>query len=256
MPRPEFLQQVAHSVDALASQLPSADKDEIAPEEQPSQGAGEASGLSSSALSDAVPPEADSAVESESEANLSGPENLPPLDGEFDYVDTDGRKHHVTYVQGQQTGPFQQRDSESQLELSGTLLNGLPEGPLETYDQGVLQSRVEMANGVPHGKMTLFSADGRTTAEIVYQEGQRHGEMKTFYANGNVQNLVTYENDKKNGVMETYTEAGELMARVSYKGDSLHGQEVLYDGQGHIISESVYEHGEKVSSTTPQATGT
>lgn len=199
----------------------------------------------------------------------------PPEDGEYESVDEDGRKLCVVYKGGQLNGPWKMFDAEGNLEASGTMKEGTLEGPFETYRNGILVSQVELVAGVPHGVMKMFNDEGKLSSEVTFDHGVKQGEMITYHPNGQKASVTVFKDDKKNGVMESFSEDGQLASRVNYKNDKLEGlsenfytggasgllrsvnytddepdgTETLYDVNGKVVSQSVYDHGQKVSST-------
>lgn len=202
------------------------------------------------------------------------PDEPFPPDGEVEYIDDDGKKHCVTFADGEPNGPFQIFDAEGNLELEGEMAHGKICNEYKSYEKGVLRTQVAMEDGVPHGVMKQFDDEGNLSAEITFEKGNKQGEMKTFHPSGEVASEITYKNDQKNGPMKTFSENGELMIQASYKDDKLDGtlenfytgpngngclrsadykkdqldgKETIYQVSGQIISETEYKDGQPVS---------
>jgi antitoxin component YwqK of YwqJK toxin-antitoxin module len=198
-------------------------------------------------------------IESDLTKNFSPPDpqllkeqQPPPKDGEYEYVDENGKRNILTYKDGELTGPIQIFDKAGNLELECVMENGQLNGTCKIYDSGILKSETEMLSNLPHGSSKQFDENGVLIAEIKFENGKKQGEMTQFHSNGEISTITTFTEDKMDGSYKGYNVGGELLMKSEYKNNKLQGlMENFYtgiDGNG-IMRESIYENGQLAGRT-------
>lgn len=195
----------------------------------------------------------------------------PPEDGEFEYVDDDGKRHVITYENGELTGPIKIFDKNDQLEFEGEMKKGKLCGMCKTYEQGILRSQTNLLDNLPQGLSQQFDEHNNLITETNFEKGVKQGEMKQYYPTGELLTKVTFDHDEMNGPLESYNGQGEILMKTTYKKNKiqgnmenfytgtdgigcmrlatykegeLQGKEVIYHSSGSILSESYYEAGQ------------
>jgi antitoxin component YwqK of YwqJK toxin-antitoxin module len=138
--------------------------------------------------------------------------------------------------------------------------NGVKEGVVKTYKNGVLQQVgqycagskcgistyyyptgevskvVPYENGKEHGEGFEYDVDGRVITLLKYQEGflrradkinrlddrgNKRGPWISYHPNGKVAEEGFYMNDKKNGIFKTFNKQGDLLTLEKYRDGEL-----------------------------------
>ncbi len=95
-------------------------------------------------------------------------------------------------------------------------------GVKKTYGyEGELTSTVKIANGVPHGIMSIYDSKRRVIRQIPYVNGKKHGIDKSFYPNGDRMITYTYQYGIKSGNAYTYNSNGSVCKKAIYKNGRL-----------------------------------
>jgi antitoxin component YwqK of YwqJK toxin-antitoxin module len=82
--------------------------------------------------------------------------------------------------------------------------------------------------------ITQYTSGNRIVKEVTFKNGVRHGLMKTFYANGLLRQTFWYENGKIQDTARWYQEDGRVFRTTPYKDDSAHGIQTQYYRTGAI----------------------
>jgi hypothetical protein len=85
--------------------------------------------------------------------------------------------------------------------------------------------------------------NGKTKAEIPYENGKQHGISKSYGRDGKLILELPYNNGKREGISKKYYAGGkQLYQTTEYKNDKLHGLQVKYRESGNIMSEARFEN--------------
>ncbi len=88
------------------------------------------------------------------------------------------------------------------------------------YD-GELTSTVNIANGVPHGIMTIYDSKRRVIRQIPYVNGKVDGVDTSFYPNGDKMITYTYRDGMKHGDAYSYYPDGRVCRKAIYRKNRL-----------------------------------
>ncbi|SDD62134.1 toxin-antitoxin system YwqK family antitoxin [Paraburkholderia lycopersici] len=114
---------------------------------------------------------------------------------------------------------------------------------VETRDSaGALVSRVELADGVPHGESVQYAPNGTALLRASYAFGLLDGTLRTCDAQGRPVQEAQYRTGQLNGAMSVYQD-GRLAGRQQYVAGVLHGESVTYAPSGLVTSRMSYESG-------------
>jgi antitoxin component YwqK of YwqJK toxin-antitoxin module len=94
-------------------------------------------------------------------------------------------------------------------------------GVLETSDNGIKKSVIEV------------------------KDGQMDGEAKYYYASGKLMESGMFENGVKSGKWIRYNESGSMIGLAAYKAGKKDGTWIVWDDKGKKRFEMVYKNGEK-----------
>jgi antitoxin component YwqK of YwqJK toxin-antitoxin module len=89
-----------------------------------------------------------------------------------------------------------------------------------------------MLRGNRQGTLRYYHPNGQLSSEKTYVNGVAHGEVKEFYANGRPQKVEQHFYNNKHGVCREYREDGSLARESTYLMDLRHGPEREYDAAG------------------------
>lgn len=110
-----------------------------------------------------------------------------------------------------------QNDKGLYANVDGSLYNGI----LETEENGIKKSVIEV------------------------KEGQINGEVKYFYASGKLMEVGMFTNGLKSGKWTRYNEAGSTIGIAAYKHGKKDGTWIVWDDNGKKRFEMSYSNGEK-----------
>jgi len=97
--------------------------------------------------------------------------------------------------------------------------DGLPNGMIRTYDErGRLKSTATVVNGLYEGWMTTYNpANNKITAKAFYKNDQQNGPVTLYYNTGELYREETYTDGRVDGLVKTYWANGNLQAEVGFK---------------------------------------
>jgi len=97
--------------------------------------------------------------------------------------------------------------------------DGIPNGTLKTYDErGRLKSTATVVNGLYEGWMITYNPlNNKITAKAFYKNDQQNGPVTLYYATGELYREETYVDGRVNGIVKTYWADGTQQAEVEFK---------------------------------------
>ena len=93
------------------------------------------------------------------------------------------------------------------------------------------------------GIRQYYSGHDQISYDVTLKNGVRHGLMRTFYADGNVRNTYWYENGLREDSAKWYHPNGRLFRSTPYVKDTIHGTAVQYFTNGRVRAKIGYEKG-------------
>lgn len=119
-------------------------------------------------------------------------------------------------------------------------------------DAGVLQSRTELLDGVPHGQMTTFGPGGKPLMQASYRAGVLDGTARMWDEEGVLVQEAAHDNGSQHGLTRVYA-GGRLLSEQMFAKGKLHGESVFYSEagvptckmqfrQGQIEGEALFFH--------------
>jgi antitoxin component YwqK of YwqJK toxin-antitoxin module len=131
----------------------------------------------------------------------------------------------------------------------------------EYFDNGLLQEKTSLKNGLPHGDYEAFYENGNKRSEGNFRNGLMVGRWLYWYpdgakmsesqfdTDGHLINLRAWDEDGKLTIENCTGEAtllypnGQKLSKVEYKNCKPHGRWTNWYESGQIKSEFYYENG-------------
>lgn len=88
-----------------------------------------------------------------------------------------------------------------------------------------------------------YMSSQRLFKEVTFKNGMRHGLMKTFYADGKVRVTYWYENDLREDSSRWYFQEGQLFRTTPYKRDTIDGIQKQFYRTGQLKAKIGYKKG-------------
>jgi antitoxin component YwqK of YwqJK toxin-antitoxin module len=113
--------------------------------------------------------------------------------------------------------------------------NGLLEGVVKVYREGILHVEIPYRNGLTEGIFKLYHDNGKPMSETPYKNDLKEGIARLYYENGQLYEETPYKNNLKEGYEMAYTENGQLDYKILYKkgeiisGVCANGREITPD---------------------------
>ncbi|PID35740.1 MAG: hypothetical protein CR993_08280 [Rhodobacterales bacterium] len=140
-----------------------------------------------------------------------------------------------------------------QLKIQENYKNGILEGEsLQYLENGLLKQKKHYKNGIIEGVVyTLWDykgspVEGGVYSETEYKNDIPHGRETVFFANGNVMREGYYKNAKEEGERVWYNANGTLSMKENFVNGKLNGERFLYDAQGNLESIQKYINDERI----------
>ena len=120
--------------------------------------------------------------------------------------------------------------------INGTLYTGI----LETMENGIKKSEMEIEDGLPNGKVSYYYASGKVMESGFYDRGQKHGKWLRFNEAGIEVGLAIYHLGKKNGTWIVWDDAGKKRFEMHYHMNEKTGVWNSWDEKGELVSTQDY----------------
>lgn len=112
------------------------------------------------------------------------------------------------------------------------------------YPNGKEMMRLELMNGVLHGKALWLYPDGSQEVAGEYLNGSRHGAWVSHHPNGKKRSAITYRLGKEEGVSKWWYLDGTLRMEIPMRDGERHGVIKEFHPNGKLAFARAYEHGE------------
>ena len=126
---------------------------------------------------------------------------------------------------------------------SGSMIDGLPSGVWEEYDNNTLLSKSTYDNGKLDGKLINYYRNG-SIKEIGYVKNNRWvGKYHEYYDNRNIREKKNYIDGKLEGRSMLYYKNRQIKESKFYKNDKLNSEYLYYYSNGYLWIKSNYNNG-------------
>ena len=115
---------------------------------------------------------------------------------------------------------------------------------IRCYNNGSLWIKEYLLNGQHHGPMTSYYKDGTISTQRTYIWGLAHGAHFSAFGDGGYCKSH-YINGKLDGLYTLYYPNGTKEMECNYVDNQIHGKRILWKN-GQIITEEIYEHGQRL----------
>lgn len=141
-------------------------------------------------------------------------------------------------------------DDDGRLMMRAWFVNGKLQGPMEIYEEGILQARFMYARGGREGEAVLYNIKtGKVSGIEHYHADKRHGRAKYYDDEGRLVSEIDYRNGKVDGEKIDYYPSGAIMQRASFHKDVMHGEMVGFFENGNPREKKRFEYGSQVGET-------
>lgn len=120
-------------------------------------------------------------------------------------------------------------------------LVGLTNAQVKQNDKGLYAD----ANGSLYNGVLETEENGVKKSVIEVKDGQINGEAKYYYASGKLMETGFFENGLKTGKWIRYNESGLMIGLAAYKAGKKDGTWLVWDDNGKKRFEMTYKDGEK-----------
>ena len=172
---------------------------------------------------------------------------------------TEGKKQGTSFASWESSQPLYIEEYEkdallqaSYYDSSGKLVADVKDrfGKQAHFEEKALSSLVEIQEGIPNGKVELFSENGTLSSSYSWRDGKKTGEewkyypttpnkeltpklcihwhedfiqgqVKTWYPNGTLESQRELNSNKKQGLSFAWYQNGDLMCMEEYENDLL-----------------------------------
>lgn len=105
-------------------------------------------------------------------------------------------------------------------------------GVVEQHDEGgLLTSRTEVQDGIPHGQLTAYAPTGKPSMQAHYQRGVLNGISRGFDDQGNLVQEATWLAGQQSGPTRLFA-GGRLLSEQMFAKGVPHGETVFYSEAG------------------------
>lgn len=108
------------------------------------------------------------------------------------------------------------------------------------YDNGSLESKVELKNGKRHGWSYYYNPDGSLKHKSSWKDGLQHGLTTFYHPNGQVENKTQWENGNAHGWSEEYYSNGQLKKRAFKRNGQNIGSLTIFSETGKPVETQIY----------------
>ena len=116
-------------------------------------------------------------------------------------------------------------------------------GVFEQHDEkGVLTSRTEVQDGVPHGQLTAFAPTGKPSMQANYQRGVLQGIARGYDDQGDLVQEATWLAGQQSGLTRLYA-GGRLLSEQMFAKGLPHGETVFYSEAGVVTCKMNFRAG-------------
>lgn len=109
-------------------------------------------------------------------------------------------------------------------------------GVLETNENGVKKSVLEVNNGQLNGEATYYYASGKLMETGYFNNGQRDGKWIRYNESGIMVGLAAYSMGKKHGTWLVWDDNGKKRFEMNYKMGEKSGVWFNWDENGQLLS--------------------
>ena len=105
-----------------------------------------------------------------------------------------------------------QNENGLYVNANGTLYTGT----LETTENGIKKSEIEVKEGLPSGEVNYYYASGKLMETGYFDKGQKDGKWVRYNETGVEVGLAIYNMGKKNGTWIVWDDAGKKRFEMHY----------------------------------------
>jgi antitoxin component YwqK of YwqJK toxin-antitoxin module len=117
---------------------------------------------------------------------------------------------------------------QSRSEVREGVLHGLSEG---WYPDGTLEVREFFRKGISHGTRVRWHPDGTMASRAPIVDGEIHGLFERWHPNGRPHQRITMEHGRAHGPSTSYYPSGYIQARVEMDNGSVETRRFWEDGE-------------------------
>jgi antitoxin component YwqK of YwqJK toxin-antitoxin module len=111
----------------------------------------------------------------------------------------------------------------------------------EYYENGQLQTKMELKEGLPHGEVFIYFPHGQINEIRSFDLGQMDGKWFTWNEQGQKIAQAEYSAGNKNGKWYIWNEYGVLLYDMTYDNGKRTGVWKMFNAEGQLISEKNFE---------------
>lgn len=157
----------------------------------------------------------------------------PPLpEVEFSALEKVGDRLHLPDdaqpFNGRMLRFYEDGQLQSRSEVRDGLLHGLSEG---WYPDGTLEVREFFRDGVSHGTRVRWHPDGTMASRAPIVDGEIHGLFERWHPNGRPHQRITMKHGRAHGPSTAYYPSGYIQARVEMDNGSVESRRFWKDGE-------------------------
>src|ERR1700756_656135 len=113
-------------------------------------------------------------------------------------------------------------------------------GTLETKENGIKNSEIEIKNGLPSGEANYYYTSGKLMETGTFNNGQKDGKWLRYNEAGSTIGLSIYNMGKKNGTWIVWDDAGKKRFEMHYHMNEKTGVWYNWDEKGEVVSTKDY----------------
>ena len=152
-----------------------------------------------------------------------------------------------SYANGEYDKNFKLFDTDGKNSLELNYDNGVLQGELLVYDNGILKETKTFDKGELDGEyISYFSnTDKLVSYKGVYKAGKAEGTHYYYYPNGSLQTSKEFKDNTQTGIEKFYHPTGDLDYSITVENDKYEGTVSNLNTKGDTIQISYYKNGER-----------
>ncbi len=101
--------------------------------------------------------------------------------------------------------------------------------------------------GQMHGTFKVYTTNGKQLLEeCVYKNGIFHGQMFSYHANGKMASIGNFLEGRPEGQFQRWSDQGQLLEKKFYKSGFLDGEVEVWYADGKPCEKSTYSDGKRI----------